>query len=95
MTASTIGNIPVNTITSAHFDVLNDARLNLVEHFMESMSERAATALAFKALCICPMEWHDRSIERRAEARAQAADLAKFKRKAQAFADTYTARGAA
>ncbi len=84
---------PLASLTFGEFCVLGDAMSDLAGHFetADGMSERKAWALAHKALKIDPAQWRAAGAAHRRAQRAAAADLARFKRKAEAFAASYVA----
>ena len=84
---------PHTSLTFGEFCVLGDALSDLAGHFeaADGMTERKAWALAHKALRIDPAQWRAAGAAHRRAQRAAAADLARFKRKAEALAATYTA----
>lgn len=84
---------PHTSLTFGEFCVLGDALSDLAGHFeaADGMTERKAWALAHTALKIDPAQWRAAAAAHRRAQRASAADLARFKRKAEAFAASYVA----
>ena len=84
---------PRTSPTFGEFCVLGDAMSDLADHFQtaDGMSERKAWALAHTALKIDPAQWRAAGAAHRRAQRAAAADLARFKRKAEALAASYVA----
>ena len=84
---------PHTSLAFGEFCVLGDALSDLADHFqtVDGMTERKAWALAHTALKIDPAQWRAAGAAHRRAQRAAAADLARFKRKAEAFAAAYVA----
>lgn len=84
---------PHSSLTFGEFCVLGDALMDLAMHFQtaDGMTERKAWALAHTALKIDPAQWRAAGAAHSRAQRAAAADLARFKRKAETFAANYVA----